>query len=125
GRGENDGAGTVAEEHAQVAPGRTEVHPGRVHLRTHEQNPPVLSRPDPRVTHGQAIEEAGALVPDVDRGHPRYAELALQKHAAAWKEIVGAERRVDDAVDLGRIHTRLLERGTRGDQREIGARLFT
>src|SRR5690606_22161037 len=73
---------------------------------------------------GQTVEEAGALVTNIERWHSRDAQLRLQVDATSGEEVVRAQRRVDDAVDLLRIHPGPLERYVRRLQREIGTGLL-
>jgi hypothetical protein len=121
---QDGGAGAIAEQHAQVPALRAEVHATGVNLRADQQDALVLAHADPRVGNGQAVEEAGALVAHVQRRHAGYAELALEVDAAAGEEVVGAERRVDDAVDVAGLHVRALESDARGFHRQVGARLL-
>jgi hypothetical protein len=67
GGAQDGGAGAVAEEDADVPPGGREVHAGGMDLGAHQQHAPVLAGTDPGVGDGQAVDEARALVADVQR----------------------------------------------------------
>src|SRR5207244_3335364 len=104
------GYGAVAEQHGGVAAPRRPVEPAGMHLRTHEQHAPVLTRPDPRVGHGQPVHESRALVADIDGGNVADPELTLEEDAVAGLEVVGGAGRVDDAVQVRGLHAGLRER---------------
>ena len=76
---EHHGAGAVAEEHRHVAARVGEVEARGVHLRADEEHAAVHARADPRVGDGEPVEEARALVADVERGDAREPELGLEE----------------------------------------------
>src|SRR6185295_9491377 len=71
------GARAVAEDDGHVAAAGGDVQAGGVHLGAHQQHLLVLAGADPRVRHRQAVDEAAALVADVERGDARHAQLRL------------------------------------------------
>ena len=54
----------------------------------------------------QAVQEARALLPDVEAGDVAQAQLVLQEGAAAREVVVGGHGREHHEVDLGRRRPR-------------------
>ncbi len=77
---------------------------------TDEQHGARLARLEQRVGDLQAVDEAGALLPDVQRRHVRQPQLVLQDAAAAGEVVVGGHRGEHDVIDLLLGHARVLER---------------
>src|SRR5207249_7982936 len=97
---------------------RGPVEAAGMHFRADEQDAAVLPHADPCVRHGEAVQEAAALIADVDRRDAREAELALQEYAVAGLEVIGRAGAVHDAVEIARLEAGLGERPAGGLARE-------
>ena len=106
-------AGAVAEQHRDVAPAGRHVEPGRVDLGADHQDVLVLPGADERVGDRQAVDEAGALLADVEARDLAQPELALGEHARAGEHVVRRQRRVDQHVDVAGLELGL-RRAPRG-----------
>ena len=137
------GRRAVAEEHDQVAEavrplallgsgGRVAApvevlelrlrpgHEAGVDLRPHEEHGLGQAGADVGVGELQAVEEAAALLADVEAGHVAQAELRLQQGAAAGEEVVGGHGGEDHEVHLVLRHPRVLEGLAGGGDAEVG-----
>ena len=106
---EHHGAGAVAEDHAHVPAARGEVQTEGVLLAADHKDVPVHPAPDELVGHAQGVDEAAALVADVQRTDLAHLHGPLQEHAASREVVVGAQRGEDDEVDLLRRGARPLD----------------
>ena len=69
GRAQDHRACAVPEQHGGIAsPGRP-VEAARVHLGTDQENAAVLADADPGIRDREPVQEAAALVADVDGGN--------------------------------------------------------
>ena len=68
---DDDRAGAVAEQHRHVAPGGRDVEAGRVHLGADQQDVLEHAGADVRVGDRQAVDEARALLADVEARESR------------------------------------------------------
>jgi hypothetical protein len=84
-----------------------------------------LAAADEGVGHRQGVDEAAALVPDVDRGDGAQAEQPLEEHAVAGGEVIGCGRGVENEIDRAGLEPGGLERSERGPvgQRRAGVTL--
>jgi hypothetical protein len=96
-----------------------------VHLRADQQNVLVGSGPDVGVRDGYTVNEASALLADIETGNLGNAECALDEYASARKIEVGRQGRVDDEIDVARREAGALDRflARRGRQRGSGLAL--
>src|SRR5207253_28692 len=74
-----------------------------------EEQGPGLPGLQERVRDLQAVEEPGALLPDVERGDRAEPELVLEQSAAAREVVVRRHGGEDDVVDLFLRNARVLE----------------
>src|SRR3989449_995969 len=100
GGAEHHRARAVAEQDRRVPAAGRLVEPARVHLGADQEDAPVGTGADPGVGHGEAVQEAAALVAHVDRRDVADAQLALEEDAVAGLEMVGGAGTVDDAVEV-------------------------
>jgi hypothetical protein len=132
-------AGAVAEEHGGAAVlGRELVllrcdlsialseqhvprvrHEARVRLRTDDEHGLGRTGADEAIGQLHAERHRRALLPDVERGHARDAELGAEERARAGEDMLGGHRREDDVVDLGGVDVRRREGLARRGHREI------
>ena len=85
-------------------------HEAAVHLGPHEEHGPGEAGADVGVRELEAVEEAAALLADVEAGDGPEAELRLEKAAAPGEEVVGGHGGEDHEVDFLGPHLRVLER---------------
>src|SRR5581483_870046 len=83
-------------------------HVPRVDLGADEQKPLGLARAQERVGDLEPVDEAGALLADVERRDVAEPELVLHQHAAAGELIVGRHGGEDHVVDVGGADAGLL-----------------
>src|SRR6266850_729244 len=75
-----------------------------------------------RVRDLKAVDEPGALLPDVERGDVRHAHLVLEDGAAPGEVMVGRHRGEDDVVDLVLGDAGVLERLLRRAHTQVAGR---
>jgi hypothetical protein len=107
------GAGTVAEDHRDVAARRADVEARRVDLAADHEHAPVASRRDQGIAHLQRVEEATALGAQVDAGDVTRVDRLVKKEGGAREVVLAREGGEQDAVDLARLELGLLECGSR------------
>ncbi len=103
--GGRDGAPTIHVLELRPGPG----HEAAVDLRPHEEHGLRETRADVGVHELQAVEEAGALLADVEAGDGPQAELGLEDAAAPGEVVVGSHGGEDHEVDLFGGHLRVRE----------------
>src|SRR5262249_28633673 len=116
---EQHGARAVAEENGHLATALGEFEPGRVNLGPDDEHVSVDAGANPRVRDRQRVEKTRALVSHVESGHARDAELVLEEHARAGKEVIRAQRGEDDRVDVALGLAGMLERHLARVEREV------
>ena len=84
--------------------------PGRVDLRADQQDVLEHAGADVRVGDRQPVDEARALLADVEARDLLQPERALHEHAGAREVVVRRQRRVDDQVDVLRLEPGALDR---------------
>jgi len=120
-RAHDDCARAVTEERRDGAPARREVERGGVRLGADEEHVLEPAGAHHRRRGRETVDEAGALIANVHRGHElrvvaiEHAELALQEAAAPGEMNLRRERAEQNHVDVfGRdagVLDRLLARG--------------
>ena len=88
-------------------PAQVPGHEGRVHLRPHQQHPPVAATLDEQVREFQAVEEAAALLPDVESGDVPQAQGDLEQGAVARQHVIRGHGGEDDGIDVPGRQTRI------------------
>jgi len=96
-----------------------------MHLSANQEDAFVLPGANPGVRNRQAIDEAAALIADIDRGDVGDPELALEEDAVAGLKMIGRAGAVDDAVEVFRFETGFVERFARRLAREPHAGVTT
>src|SRR5438105_4929377 len=70
-------AGAVAEQYRRVATAGRLVQPARMHLSANQEDAFVLPGANPGVRNRQAVDEAAALIADINRGDVAEPELVI------------------------------------------------
>src|SRR6185436_8531758 len=120
-RGNNDGAGTVAEQDAgaAIAP----VENARIHLRAHYQRVPGLTGTDEQVRNGEPVDKAAAYCLHVECGTARDSQFGLQNASRAGKYDVRRCCGNNNEIDVCAVQARRLQCLLRGMQCQIARQL--
>ncbi len=116
-------SGTVTEQHGHVAALGGDVESFAVNLCADHQHPIGEPGPQELVGDRRGVDEAGALLADIDRRHPGAVEFLLDEARGAGELVVGTQGGHDDHVDVvggdagighgrvGRFHGEIRGRG--------------
>src|SRR5439155_12127748 len=75
--------GAISEDHRSIAAPGAHIEASRLDLRTHHQHPAELSAADEGIRHRERVDEAAALIPDVDGGDRGQSQQPLEEDAVA------------------------------------------
>jgi len=120
---DHDSTGAIAEQYGHVAACRRDIEPRRVNLRTDHQHVLEHAGANVRVRDRHAVDEARALLANVETRDLFQAELALHEHRRAGEIEVRRQRRVDDQVDVFRLQASSFDRLATRLRRELCTRL--
>jgi hypothetical protein len=126
GGGDDHGAGAVAEQRGDGAAAGGEVEGGGVGLGADDEHMPGHAGADVGDRGREGVEEARALVADVEGGDElgvvtlAEAELLLQVDAAAGEGVLWGEGGEDDEVEVVGLELGLGEGGPGGLEGEVG-----
>ena len=100
---EDHGSGAIAVDHRDVPPRRGLVERFGVDLGADHEHPLRRAAADELIGDGGGVDEPAALLADIDGGHPhRDVELRLEEAGGAGKEVIRAQGRQEDHVEVGR-----------------------